>query len=33
MTLRDAISLGARCGAVCAAGRGPYERQLTAPLA
>jgi ribokinase len=32
MTLRDAISLGARCGAVCATGRGPYERQLSAPL-
>ena len=33
MSLRDAISLGARCGAVCATGRGPYERQLTAPFA
>jgi ribokinase len=33
MTLRDAISLGARCGAVCATGRGPYEHQLTAPFA
>jgi ribokinase len=31
MTLQDAISLGARCGAVCATGSGPYERQLTAP--
>jgi ribokinase len=32
-TLRDAIALGARCGAVCATGRGPYERQLSAPFA
>jgi ribokinase len=32
MALRDAISLGARCGAVCATGRGPYERQLSAPF-
>jgi ribokinase len=32
VSLRDAISLGARCGAVCATGRGPYERQLSAPL-
>jgi ribokinase len=33
MALREAISLGARCGAVCATGRGPYERQLSAPFA
>jgi ribokinase len=26
----DALSLAARCGAVCLTGRGPYERQLTA---
>jgi ribokinase len=32
MTLREAISLGARCGAVCASGSGPYARQLSAPL-
>jgi len=32
MTLRDAIALGARCGAVCATGKGPYERQLGAPF-
>jgi ribokinase len=32
MTLRDAIALGARCGAVCATGKGPYERQLSAPF-
>jgi ribokinase len=29
MGLDDALALGARCGAVCLAGRGPYERQLT----
>jgi ribokinase len=27
-----AIDLGARCGAVCATGNGPYERQLAGPL-
>ena len=26
----QALSLAARCGAVCATGRGPYERQLSA---
>ena len=30
MTIPDAIALGAKCGAACAAGRGPYEGQLTA---
>ncbi len=25
----DALSLGARCGAACLVGRGPYERQLS----
>jgi len=29
MALADALSLAARCGAVCLTGRGPYERQLT----
>jgi ribokinase len=32
MPLREAIALGARCGAACATGAGPYERQLRAPL-
>ncbi len=27
----EAVALAARCGAVCATGRGPYERQLSAP--
>jgi ribokinase len=31
MALPDALSLGARCGAVCLTGRGPYERQLSDP--
>jgi ribokinase len=31
MALSDALALGARCGAVCLTGRGPYERQLTDP--
>jgi ribokinase len=30
MELADALALGARCGARCVTGRGPYERQLTA---
>ena len=30
MSFAEAVSLAARCGAVCATGRGPYERQLTA---
>jgi ribokinase len=30
MALADALALGARCGAVCLTGHGPYERQLTA---
>jgi ribokinase len=29
MSVDDAISLAARCGAVCATGRGPYGRLLT----
>jgi ribokinase len=29
MDLPAALDLGARCGAVCITGRGPYERQLT----
>ena len=29
MTLADALALGARCGAVCLTGGGPYERQLS----
>jgi ribokinase len=29
LTVPDALALGARCGAVCLTGRGPYERQLT----
>ena len=28
MQLAEAIELGARCGAACLTGRGPYERQL-----
>jgi ribokinase len=28
--IADALALAARCGAVCATGRGPYERQLDA---
>jgi ribokinase len=27
----DALALGARCGAACVSGRGPYEGQLTDP--
>jgi ribokinase len=30
MALADALALGARCGAMCLTGHGPYERQLTA---
>jgi ribokinase len=29
LTVPDSLALGARCGAVCLTGRGPYERQLT----
>jgi ribokinase len=29
MSLPDALALGARCGAACLTGRGPYEGQLT----
>ena len=29
MRVPDALSLAARCGAVCLTGRGPYERQLS----
>lgn len=28
----DALALGARCGAACVTGRGPYEGQLRGPL-
>lgn len=28
LSLQDAVELGARCGAACVTGRGPYERQL-----
>ncbi len=31
MSVPDALSLAARCGAVCLTGRGPYERQLSDP--
>jgi len=30
MNFDEVLSLAARCGAACATGRGPYERQLTA---
>ncbi len=30
-SLEEALALGARCGAACLTGRGPYEAQLTAP--
>jgi ribokinase len=30
LSIEDAVGLAARCGAACATGRGPYERQLTA---
>ncbi|HEV7162592.1 MAG TPA: PfkB family carbohydrate kinase [Solirubrobacteraceae bacterium] len=30
MEVRGALALAARCGAMCATGRGPYEHQLTA---
>jgi ribokinase len=30
MPLAQALALGARCGACCLTGRGPYERQLSA---
>ena len=29
LPVEDAVRLGARCGAVCASGSGPYQRQLT----
>jgi ribokinase len=29
LELREALELAARCGAVCATGHGPYQRQLT----
>ncbi len=32
MGTAEALSLAARCGAVCLTGRGPYERQLAQPL-
>jgi ribokinase len=32
MSLTDALALGARCGAVCLTGRGPYDRQLSGPI-
>ena len=28
MSIQDAVTIGARCGAACMTGRGPYERQL-----
>jgi ribokinase len=31
LAVPDALALGARCGAACLTGRGPYERQLTDP--
>jgi ribokinase len=31
MSDADAIALGARCGAACVTGRGPYEAQLRSP--
>jgi ribokinase len=31
MSIAQAIELGARCGAACATGRGPYEAQLREP--
>ena len=30
MDVDDALALGARCGAACFTGKGPYEAQLTA---
>jgi ribokinase len=30
LSLADALAIGARCGAACVAGRGPYGRMLTA---
>ncbi|HTQ68744.1 MAG TPA: PfkB family carbohydrate kinase [Solirubrobacteraceae bacterium] len=30
MPIEEALAVGARCGAVCATGHGPYERQLRA---
>jgi ribokinase len=30
MPIDEALALGARCGAACATGRGPYEGQLRA---
>jgi ribokinase len=32
MTVGHALALAARCGATCLTGRGPYERQLSAPI-
>lgn len=32
LALPDAVELGARCGAACVTGRGPYEGQLATPL-
>ena len=32
MSVPDALALGARCGATCLTGHGPYERQLIGPL-
>jgi len=31
MPVAEAVALGARCGAACATGRGPYEGQLRSP--
>jgi ribokinase len=33
MSVPDALALAARCGAVCLTGRGPYEKQLSQPIA
>jgi ribokinase len=33
MSVPDALALAALCGATCLTGHGPYERQLTGPIA
>jgi ribokinase len=33
MSVDDALALAARCGATCLTGHGPYERQLSGPIA
>ena len=32
LAIAEAVRLGARCGASCASGRGPYEAQLRSPI-